>query len=60
MSFVRRIMETIGLGESASKNTFECQDCGHTVESSREEDSYWLTCDRCDSRDLEKVGEQSV
>lgn len=56
MRFVRTIKETIGLVEPPTRNTFECQDCGHTFESSQEEASYWTSCETCESRDVEKIG----
>lgn len=60
MSIVQRIKRTIGLEEPPSKNTFECEDCGYRFKSGRDEASYWMKCDNCESRDVEMVHDHSA
>lgn len=53
MTLVRQLKKAVGIEES--KNTFECQECGHRFESGREEADYWLSCESCGAEDVERA-----
>lgn len=53
MALLHQLKRKIGLAEEP--NRFECRDCDTTFESHMEPDSYWLSCERCDSEDVELI-----
>ncbi|MFB6211279.1 MAG: hypothetical protein ABEI76_07060 [Halobacteriales archaeon] len=47
------------LGSSADEHTYECSDCGETFDSYIDPDDHWVTCDHCDSRQVELIEQGS-